>query len=133
MSLWAEFKQFIASGNVLGLAVAVIMGGAFGLVIGSFTNDILMQLVAAVGKAPNFGSLSFQLHGATIRYGAFLNACINFLIVAAAMFVTVKAYNRLVRKEEKREEKREEKPVESERDLLRQIRDLLSERRTVGP
>lgn len=121
MRLWQEFKEFIAGGNVLGLAVAVVIGTAFGLVVGSFTHDILMQLIAALGAKPSFENLSFDVHGTAIRYGAFLNACVSFLIVAAAMFLVVKAYGRLV--------PRERKPPESETDLLRQIRDELRERR----
>jgi large conductance mechanosensitive channel len=131
MKVWAEFKQFISSSNVLGLAVAVVLGGAFGLLIKSFTDDILMQLVAAIGAKPNFGSLAFHINGASIRYGSFLNACINFLIVAAAMFATVKAYNRLARREPK--EKKETKTEATEIQLLSEIRDSLRERRPVGP
>ena len=93
-----EFKEFITRGNVLGLAVAVVMGAAFGVVVSSFVKDILMQLVAALGAAPSFASLSFTLNGAEIRYGAFLNAVVMFLIVSAAMFLVVKGYNRIVRR-----------------------------------
>jgi large conductance mechanosensitive channel len=122
MKIWKEFKQFLSSGNILGLAIAVVMGVAFGLVITSFTNDILMQLIAAIGAKPNFGSLAFKVNGTSIRYGAFLTACINFLLVAACMFGVVKAYNRLVPKEQG-------PAAESERDLLREIRDELRTRR----
>lgn len=119
-----EFKEFIARGNVLGLAVAVVLGAAFGVVVSSFVKDILMQLIAALGAAPSFDSLSFTLNGAEIRYGAFLNALVMFVIVSFAMFLVVKGYNRIVREKEK------EKPAsESELDLLRQIRDALARRR----
>jgi len=120
MKILSELKQFLSSSNVVGLAVAVIMGLAFGLVVTSFTSDILMQLIAAIGAKPNFGTLAIVVNGAPIRYGGFLNAVINFLIVAAVMFLTVKAYNRLT--------KPEAKPSESETDLLRQIRDALRQR-----
>jgi large conductance mechanosensitive channel len=119
-----EFKEFIARGNVLGLAVAVVLGAAFGVVVSSFVKDILMQLIAALGATPSFDSLSFTLNGAEIRYGAFLNALVMFLIVSFVMFLVVKGYNRIVREKEK------EKPAsESELDLLRQIRDVLERRR----
>jgi large conductance mechanosensitive channel len=117
-----EFRDFISRGNVLGLAVAVVLGAAFGVVVSSFVNDILMQLVAALGAKPNFNDLSFRLNGAVIRYGAFLNALVMFLIVSAAMFLVVKAYNRLAPPEKKA-------ATESEVELLKQIRDALQHRR----
>jgi large conductance mechanosensitive channel len=117
-----ELKEFIARGNVLGLAVAVVMGAAFGVVVSSFVNDILMQLIAALGAAPSFDDLAFTLNGAEIRYGAFLNALVMFLIVSVAMYLIVKGYNRIVREKEK-------PPGESEVELLKQIRDALERRR----
>jgi large conductance mechanosensitive channel len=118
MRMWNDFKAFVSRGNVIGLAIAVVIGTAFGLVVTSFVNDVLMQFIAAIGAKPKFEDLSFDVNGSPIRYGAFLNAVISFLIVAAAMFLVVKAYNKLVPAEEK-------KPEESEKDLLRQIRDEL--------
>lgn len=120
-----EFKEFIARGNVLGLAVAVVLGAAFGVVVSSFVKDILMQLVAALGATPSFDDLAFTVNGAEIRYGAFLNALVMFLIVSFVMFLVVKGYNRIVREKE-----REAPPPESELDLLKQIRDSLQRRRT---
>lgn len=122
-----EFKEFVARGNVLGLAVAVVLGAAFGVVVSSFVKDILMQLIASLGATPSFDSLSVTLNGAEIRYGAFLNALVMFLIVSFAMFLVVKGYNRIVREKEK-----EKPPGESELDLLRQIRDALERRRAEG-
>lgn len=118
--MWRELKDFITGGNVVGLAIAVVMGVAFGLVVTSFTNDVLMQIIAALGAEPNFSDLSITLRGTEVRYGAFLNAVINFLIVALTMFVVVKGYNRLARN-------RLAVP-ESEKELLRQIRDTLRDR-----
>lgn len=120
--MWKEFRDFISRGNVLGFAVAVVMGAAFGAVITSFTNDILMQLVAAMGAKPDFDELSVSLGSTPIRYGRFLTAVLSFLIVASAMFFVVKGANRLRR--------RTEPAKESELDLLRQIRDALAERRS---
>ncbi len=127
--MWKEFKEFVAQGNVVGLAVAVVLGGAFGLVVASFTNDILMQLIAAMGKRPDFSDLSFTLNGAEIRYGNFLTVLVSFLIVAFALFLVVKGYNRLMRR--KQQEPKQQEPKETELELLRQIRDALGQRRTV--
>jgi large conductance mechanosensitive channel len=89
-----EFKAFINRGNVLELAVAVVLGAAFTAVINSFTKDILMQVIAGIFGQPDFSSLTFTLGNAVISYGAFINAIINFLIVAFALFLVIKAYNR---------------------------------------
>jgi large conductance mechanosensitive channel len=90
-----EFKAFINRGNVLDLAVAVILGAAFGAVVTSFVNDILMQIIAAIFGQPDFGGLAFNLGNGVIKYGLFLNAVINFLIVAFAIFLVIKAYNQM--------------------------------------
>lgn len=125
--MWKEFKEFIAQGQVLGLAVAVIIGAAFGLVVVSFTNDVLMQIIAAIFGTPDFNNLVFELNGTPIRYGAFLTAVINFLIVGFALFLAVKGANRLRRKEKKSEAPSEQA---QELELLRQIRDGLDRQRT---
>ena len=83
------FREFILRGNVVDLAVAVLIGGAFGAVITSFTKDILMQLVAAIVKTPDFSGLAFSLHGTPIKYGSFLGVAINFLIVASMIYFFV--------------------------------------------
>lgn len=121
--MWREFRDFVARGNVLGLAIALVLGAAFGAVVASFTNDILMQVVAAIGAKPDFSGLSFMLNGTPIRYGSFLTAVLSFLIVALAMFLVVKAANRLRRKTEATKE--------TDTDLLRQIRDELRARTPV--
>jgi large conductance mechanosensitive channel len=89
-----EFREFALRGNVLDLAVAVILGIAFGTVVSSFVNDILMALIGGLLGQPNFASLSFQLGDAVILYGAFLNAVVNFVLVAFSVFLVVKAVNR---------------------------------------
>jgi len=83
------FRDFILRGNVVDLAVAVLIGTAFGAVVTSFTKDILMQLIAALVKTPDFSGLAFSLHGTLIKYGSFLNAIINFLIVASMIYFFV--------------------------------------------
>jgi large conductance mechanosensitive channel len=96
--MWKEFKEFAFKGNVIELAVAVILGIAFGAVIASFVGDILMNLIAAVIGQPDFSQLTFTVNDAEIRYGAFLNSLINFLLVALALFIVIKAVNRATRK-----------------------------------
>ena len=122
-----EFKEFIMRGNVIDLAVAVIIGAAFTLVVNSFVNDIMMQIVAAVAGEPNFNQLSFELGDAVIRYGSFLTALINFLIVALVVFLVVKGINSLQNLRTKEEEEALE---ETEVELLAQIRDSLVNRQS---
>jgi large conductance mechanosensitive channel len=92
-----EFKAFVMRGNLLELATAVVLGLAFNAVIQSLVGDILMNLIAAVFGEPDFAGLSFTINDAEIRYGAFINAVINFLLVALALFLVIKAYNRTQR------------------------------------
>ena len=96
--MWKEFKEFAFRGNVIELAIAVILGLAFGAVITSLVDDVLMNLIAAVFGQPDFSQLSFTVNEAVIRYGAFLNALVTFLLVALALFLIVKALNRAMRK-----------------------------------
>ena len=83
------FRDFILRGNVVDLAVAVIIGTAFGAVVTSLTKDIIMQFVAAVIHTPDFSGLSVGLNGTPIKYGSFLNAVINFLIIAGVIYFFV--------------------------------------------
>jgi large conductance mechanosensitive channel len=122
-----EFKDFIMRGNVVDLAVAVIVGAAFTAVVNSFANDILMQLVAAVFGKPDFNGLTFELGDAIIRYGAFITVLINFLIVAFVVFLVVKGINKLQHLRTKQEE---EELEETEVELLAQIRDALVRQQT---
>jgi len=80
------FKQFILRGNVLDLAVAVVIGAAFGAVVTSFVTNIITPLIAAIVGKPDFSTLTFTVNGAVISYGTFLNALIAFLLVAAAVY-----------------------------------------------
>jgi len=83
------FRDFILRGNVVDLAVAVIIGTAFGAVVTSLTKDIIMQFVAAMVHTPDFSGLAAGLNGTPIKYGSFLNATINFLIIAAVIYFFV--------------------------------------------
>jgi large conductance mechanosensitive channel len=84
-----EFKQFILRGNVIDLAVAVVIGAAFGAIVTSLVENIITPLIGALGGQPDFSGLSFELNNSEIRYGAFLNALISFLIIAAVIFFAV--------------------------------------------
>ena len=90
-----EFKEFITKGNVLDLAVAVVIGAAFTLVVNSLVKDVLMPLIAAIVGQPDFSDLSLGVGDSQVLYGNFLTALINFLIVAAAMFLIIKVITSL--------------------------------------
>ena len=90
-----EFKEFVMRGNVLELAVAVIMGVAFGQIIASLVNDVLMPLVGLVLGGINFTDLSFTVGAAVVRWGAFVQSILNFLIIAFVIFMIVRAMNRM--------------------------------------
>jgi large conductance mechanosensitive channel len=117
-----EFKDFINRGNVLDLAVAVVLGAAFGAVVTSFVDDVLMQILAAIGGQPDFSALTIDLGDSELRYGSFLTAIVSFLLIAFGVFLVVKAVNALKR------EKEEEPAGPSETQLLTEIRDLLQQR-----
>ena len=119
-----EFKTFLNRGNVLDLAVGVIIGGAFKSITDSLTNDILMPLLGLLVNQVSFSDLTLTLGSATIAYGSFLEAVLNFIIMAFAVFCIVKAFNRLHRKKE--EAAPAPKPSQEEL-LLTEIRDLLKE------
>jgi large conductance mechanosensitive channel len=117
-----EFKDFINRGNVLDLAAAVVLGAAFGAVVTSFVDDVLLQVVAAIGGQPDFSALTIDIGDGVIRYGAFLTAVISFLIIAFGVFLVVKAVNSLRRPQE------EADAGPTELELLAEIRDLLAQK-----
>ncbi len=125
-----EFKTFIMRGNVVDLAVGIMVGAAFGKIVTSFVNDVLMPPIGlAVGRV-DFTSLKITLQGAvgetaavTINYGNFIQAVTDFLIVAFAIFMVVKGMNKLKKKEEEKPAPQAEIPADIK--LLTEIRDLL--------
>jgi len=117
-----EFKEFITKGNVLDLAVAVVIGAASTLVVNSLVKDVLMQIISAIFGKPDFSQLTFKLGKGVIFYGNFLTALINFLIVAAVLFLIIKAIASL-QKMRKPSELEEAEATEIE--LLTEIRDAL--------
>jgi large conductance mechanosensitive channel len=129
-----EFKTFVSRGNVIELAVGLIMATYFGAIVKSFVNDIVMPPVGYLIAGVDFAELKFQiaertlvdgtLEAININYGAFINTIITFVIVSAAIFMVVRAYNNFMKKEE---EKPAPKPAEPSKEevLLMEIRDLL--------
>ena len=124
-----EFKEFISKGNVIDLAVGVVIGGAFGAIVTSLVNDIIMPLVGIILGGIDFTALTLNVKDATICYGLFIQQVVNFLIIAFCIFLVIKFINRLNRKKTK-EEAKEEAPKKSEDViLLEEIRDLLKKRK----
>ena len=121
-----EFKEFISKGNVVDLAVGVIIGGAFGKIVASLVNDILMPIVGVLIGGHDFTSFSFKFESAVISYGMFIQNIIDFLIVAFCIFIFVKGFNKLTKKTkpEETKPKKDENTI-----LLEQIRDLLKEKK----
>ena len=115
-----EFKEFISKGNVVDLAVAVIMGAAFGKIVSSLVDNIIMPLFGII-VGQNFATLSVEVNGSPIAYGLFIQAVIDFLIIAFFIFLFTKAINKFKKKEEKKEEAKKSDEVV----LLEEIRDLL--------
>jgi len=122
-----EFKQFIARGNVMDMAVGVIIGGAFSAITTSLINDIIMPLLGIFTGSISFAELSFTVNGAVIAYGNFIQAVLNFLVMAFVVFCLVKAINRFHRKKEEAPPAPPEPSAEEK--LLTEIRDLLKEKR----
>ncbi len=117
-----EFRDFAMKGNVMDLAIAVIIGGAFGKIVTSLVNDILMPIIGMfIGDS--FSSLSVDINGVAIKYGAFLQATVDFVIIAFVIFILIKGMNKM-------KKKKEEAPAPApgptkDQELLMEIRDLL--------
>ncbi len=107
MKIISEFKEFIAQGNVMDLAVGVIIGGAFKTIVDSLTNDIISPILGLVGGV-DFSDLSLSFGGVELKYGSFITAIINFLIMAVIIFFMVKAVNKVMSLGKKKEEVVEE-------------------------
>ncbi len=118
-----EFRDFLMRGNVLDLAVAVVIGGAFGAITASLVNDIIMPIIGVLLGGLDFTSLAITVGEAQILYGNFIQAIVNFVVIGAAMFLFVKLASRIVAKKEAAPPP---PPVPSaEEKLLTEIRDLL--------
>lgn len=120
-----EFKAFISKGNVVDLAVGVIIGGAFGKIVSSLVNDILMPIIGVIIGGVDFSNLSIQVGSAKIAYGIFIQNVIDFLIIAFCVFIFVKIVNKLSNLAKKEEEQKQEKITETELSVLKEIREEL--------
>lgn len=123
-----EFRDFILRGNVIDLAVAVIIGAAFGAVIASAVENLFTPLIAAIVGEPDFSALDFTINDSVFRYGAFLNAVTTFLLIAAAIFFLVVKPVNAINDRRRRGEAAADEPTPEDIELLREIRDLLKQR-----
>jgi large conductance mechanosensitive channel len=120
-----EFRDFVLRGNVVDLAVAVVLGVAFGAVVTGFVSSFITPLIAAVGGKPDFSALSFTINGARFTYGAFFNVLISFLTIAAVIFfVVVRPLNAVMSRLQRDKEPATDVPTDDVM-LLTEIRDLL--------
>ncbi len=122
-----EFKQFISKGNIVDMAIGVIIGSAFGKIVTSLVNDILMPIFGVIIGGLNFSNLKIQVKDATIQYGMFLQNVLDFLIVSFCIFLFIKIVGKFSKKETKTEEKKEDQQII----LLQEIRDLLKENKKI--
>ena len=119
-----EFKTFISRGNVVDLAVGVVVGGAFSKIVSSLFDNIIIPIVGIIIGGIDFTNLSLTIFGVKIQFGLFLQNIVDFLIIAFCIFVVIKLINKFTKKEEKKEEKKT--PTKSDEViLLEEIRDLL--------
>ena len=123
MSIVKEFREFAVKGNAVDLAVGVIIGAAFGKIVASLVGDVVMPLLGTVLGGLDFSNLSIQVGQAKILYGKFIQTCVDFMIIALAIFVAIKVINRLHRREEAKPA-----PPPRQEVLLEEIRDLLKKR-----
>ena len=128
MKMLQEFKSFAMKGNVVDLAVGVIIGVAFGKIVASLVEDVVMPLVGTVIGGVNFAGLALTIGSATLKYGKFLQTCLDFLIIAWAIFVAVKLISRL-----RREEPAAPAAPPRQEVLLEEIRDLLKNGQARAP
>lgn len=123
MSMLQEFKAFAMKGNVVDLAVGVVIGAAFGKIVASLVEDVIMPLVGTLIGGVNFSGLAITVGSATLKYGKFIQTCLDFLIIAWAIFIAVKLINRM-----RREEPAAPAAPPKQEVLLEEIRDLLKKR-----
>jgi large conductance mechanosensitive channel len=122
--LWSDFKKFVMQGDLVAVAVAFIIGLAFKTVVDSLVNDVIMPIIGAVFGKPSFDDLTLKIGDGVVFYGRFMNAIINFLIIAATLFVVVKVFEAM--KARRSPAEKAEDPTEL--DVLTEIRDLLASR-----
>ncbi|MFC5590099.1 large conductance mechanosensitive channel protein MscL [Sporosarcina soli] len=123
--MWKEFKKFALKGNVVDLAVAVVIGAAFGKIVSSLVDNIIMPLVGLLLGGYDFSKLSIKVMDAEIKYGVFIQNVVDFLIIAFTIFMAIRLLTKFKKKEEAVEEVVPE--IDTKEELLREIRDLLKE------
>ncbi len=123
-----EFKEFISKGNVIDLAVGVIVGGAFGKIVSSLVNDVIMPLIGILLGGLDFKTLSFTVGKSTVLYGNFIQTIVDFFIIALCIFIIIKLINKFRKKKEKAEEAPVLHEPTKEELLLTEIRDLLKKK-----
>jgi|SRR5579864_425730 large conductance mechanosensitive channel len=129
-NLYQEFKDFLLRGNLVDLAVAVVVGLAFNAVVTALVHDIITPIIAAIFGKPDFEALHFRIHQSVFLYGDFINAIITFLSIAAAVFFfVVKPVNYLMSRRRKGADPVDASTLSDEAVLLTEIRDLLRDRR----
>jgi len=132
MGFITEFKEFAMKGNVLDMAVGVIIGGAFGKIVSSLVDDVLMPLVGMITGNVDFTNLAFQIGegegAAVLKYGNFIQNTVDFLIVAFCIFLMLKAINKLNRKKEEAPAEPAAPAGPTQEELLAEIRDLLKQK-----
>lgn len=123
-----EFKEFISKGNVIDMAVGVIIGSAFSKIVSSLVNDVIMPLIGIIIGGLDFTKLTITIKDSTIKYGLFIQNIVDFLIIASCIFIAIKIINKF--KRPIKEEPKKETPKEPSEDikLLTEIRDLLKEK-----
>lgn len=119
-----EFKEFISKGNIVDMAIGVIIGSAFGKIVTSLVNDIFMPIIGVIIGGLDFSNLSIKVGNSTIMYGSFIQNVVDFLIVAACIFFMIKVLSKF----KKKEEVKTETTVDENTLLLREIRDLLKKK-----
>ncbi|KUP36296.1 mechanosensitive ion channel protein MscL [Bacillus halotolerans] len=124
--MWKEFKTFAMRGNIVDLAIGVVIGGAFGKIVTSLVNDIIMPLVGLLLGGLDFSGLSFTFGDAVVKYGSFIQTIVNFLIISFSIFIVIRTLNQLKRKKEA-EEETEAEAADAQEELLKEIRDLLKQ------
>ncbi|SHF12715.1 large conductance mechanosensitive channel [Atopostipes suicloacalis DSM 15692] len=123
--MWKEFKEFIMRGNVVELAIGLVMGSAFTAIVNALVDSIIMPFIAGLSGNASVEGLAFNFNGTPIYYGVFLQAVIDFLLIAIVLFFAIKAINSFTALHKQEEEVEEEEPTAE--DYLKEIRDLLAE------
>ena len=123
MGFFKEFKEFAIKGNVMDMAVGVIIGGAFGKIVTSLVDDVLMPAIGTLTGGVDFSNLAVTFGDANLKYGSFIQNIIDFLIIAFCIFLMIKGMNKLSKKKE--EEPAAPAEPSNEEKLLSEIRDLL--------